>query len=167
MTSLLKALVVEDNEAFLRFICSTLQETSQFQVMEAFDGLEAVQMAEEDQPDLVLLDIGLTELSSIEADRRIRRLAPQAKLLFVSSESAPDVVRETFRLGGRAYVDKARCDCDLNEEGAQVPFDNLLDRVTGSDPSVTDYILESPAKCHGARHDLLERPESNQYRRIE
>jgi DNA-binding NarL/FixJ family response regulator len=113
MTSLLKALVVEDNEAFLRFICSTLQETSQFQVMEAFDGLEAVQMAEETQPDLVLLDIGLPELSGIEAGRRIRRLAPHAKLLFVSSESAPDVVRETFRLGGRAYVDKARCDCDL------------------------------------------------------
>jgi CheY-like chemotaxis protein len=66
----------------------------------AFDGLEAVQMAEEDQPDLVLLDIGLTELSGIEAGRRIRRLAPHAKLLFVSSESAPDVVRKTFRPGG-------------------------------------------------------------------
>ena len=33
-----------------------------------------------------------------------------------------------------------------NEEGAQIPFDNILDRVTGSDPSVTDYILEEPAK---------------------
>jgi hypothetical protein len=32
-----------------------------------------------------------------------------------------------------------------NEEGAQIPFDNILDRVTGSDPSVTDYILEEPA----------------------
>src|SRR5262249_38850946 len=33
-----------------------------------------------------------------------------------------------------------------NPEGAEIPFDNILDRVTGSDPSVTDYILESPAK---------------------
>ena len=32
-----------------------------------------------------------------------------------------------------------------NHEGAEIPFDNILDRVTGSDPSVTDYILEEPA----------------------
>jgi len=31
-----------------------------------------------------------------------------------------------------------------NPEGAEIPFDNILDRVTGSDPSVTDYILEVP-----------------------
>ena len=36
---------------------------------------------------------------------------------------------------------------NCNEEGAEIPFDNILDRVTGSDPSVTDYILETPAKC--------------------
>ena len=34
-----------------------------------------------------------------------------------------------------------------NEHSAEIPFDNILDRVTDSDPSVTDYILESPAKC--------------------
>jgi hypothetical protein len=33
-----------------------------------------------------------------------------------------------------------------NAEAAEIPFDNILDRVTGSDPSVTDYILEQPAK---------------------
>ena len=34
-----------------------------------------------------------------------------------------------------------------NGEGAEIPFDNILDRVTGSDPSVTDYVFEQPAKC--------------------
>ena len=43
-----------------------------------------------------------------------------------------------------------------NEEGAQIPFDNILDRVTGSDPSVTDYILEEPAKCPNCRREILE-----------
>jgi hypothetical protein len=38
-----------------------------------------------------------------------------------------------------------------NEDDTQIPFDNILDRVTGSDPSVTDYILETPAKCAGCR----------------
>jgi hypothetical protein len=44
-----------------------------------------------------------------------------------------------------------------NEEGAEIPFDNILDRVTGSDPSVTDYILESPAKCPNCKRDILEK----------
>src|SRR6516162_7360812 len=41
-----------------------------------------------------------------------------------------------------------------NEDDAQIPFDNILDRVTGSDPSVTDYILESPAKCPNCRREI-------------
>jgi hypothetical protein len=41
--------------------------------------------------------------------------------------------------------------------GAEIPFDVILDRVTGSDPSVTDYILEQPAKCPKCRRDVLEK----------
>src|SRR5215510_13731565 len=44
-----------------------------------------------------------------------------------------------------------------NPDGAEIPFDNILDRVTGSDPSVTDYILEQPAKCPNCRREILEK----------
>jgi hypothetical protein len=44
-----------------------------------------------------------------------------------------------------------------NPESAEIPFDNLLDRVTGSDLSVTDYILKTPAKCPNCRQDVLEK----------
>jgi hypothetical protein len=44
-----------------------------------------------------------------------------------------------------------------NSEGAEIPFDNILDRVTGSDPSVTDYVLEKPAKCPNCRREILEK----------
>src|SRR5262245_63771714 len=37
-----------------------------------------------------------------------------------------------------------------NPDGAEIPFDNILDRVTGSGPSVTDYVMEAPAKCRTA-----------------
>src|SRR5262249_44358060 len=48
--------------------------------------------------------------------------------------------------------------CDhCNPREAEIPFDNILDRVTGSDPSVTDYIFEEPANCPRSRHDLLEK----------
>ena len=44
-----------------------------------------------------------------------------------------------------------------NPDGAEIPFDNILDRVTGSDPTVTDYILEAPAKCPNCRREILEK----------
>jgi len=44
-----------------------------------------------------------------------------------------------------------------NPDGAEIPFDAILDRVTNSDPSVTDYILESPAKCPDCRREILEK----------
>jgi hypothetical protein len=37
--------------------------------------------------------------------------------------------------------------CEACRETAEIPFDNILDRLTSSDPSVTDYVLEVPAMC--------------------
>src|SRR6476469_6830268 len=37
--------------------------------------------------------------------------------------------------------------CEACSEDAEIPFDNILDRLAGSDPSVTDYVLEVPARC--------------------
>ena len=42
-------------------------------------------------------------------------------------------------------------------EGAEIPFDNVLDRITGSDPSVADYILEALAGCPNCHRDILEK----------
>jgi len=44
-----------------------------------------------------------------------------------------------------------------NPTGAEIQFNCILDRVTDSDPSVTDYVLEQPAKCPKCRHDILEK----------
>jgi len=44
-----------------------------------------------------------------------------------------------------------------NVEGAEIPFDWILDRLTGCEGSVTDYILESSAKCPNCRREILEK----------
>jgi len=44
-----------------------------------------------------------------------------------------------------------------NPEDAEIPFDNILNRITGSVPSLTDYILEASAKCPNCRQDVLEK----------
>ena len=76
----IRVLVVDDFEPFRRFVESILRKQPDLQIVcEVSDGLEAVQKAEEMQPDLVLLDIGLPNLNGIEAAQRSAGSLPKAK----------------------------------------------------------------------------------------
>jgi len=109
-----RVLVVDDFEAFRRLPCSILETMPELQVIcQASDGLEAVQRAEELQPDLILFDIGLPTLNGIEAARQIRRFSPESKIIFLTLESSTDVVQEGLNLGARGYVLKTRAALDL------------------------------------------------------
>ena len=102
-----RVLVVEDFVPFRQFICSTLASLDGLQVIgDVSDGLEAVQKAQELQPDLILLDIGLPRLNGIEAARQIRELAPKSKIIFLTQESSSDFVQEALSLGARGFVIK-------------------------------------------------------------
>jgi len=110
----IRILVVDDYEPWRRFVSSTLCKKRELQVIcEASDGLEAVRRAEELQPDLIVLDIGLPKLNGIEAARRIRKLSPESEILFVSQESSADVVQEALSLGALGYVVKAHAGSEL------------------------------------------------------
>jgi DNA-binding NarL/FixJ family response regulator len=112
--SLVRILIVEDFSQFRQFICSTLGERNDLQIIgEATDGLEAVQKAVELKPDLILMDIGLPSLNGIDAARQIRKLVPESKIVFLSQESSPDVVQEALSLGARGYVVKKKANSEL------------------------------------------------------
>jgi DNA-binding NarL/FixJ family response regulator len=109
-----RILVVDDYEPFRRFICFTLRKRPALRIVgETSDGLEAVLKAEELQPDLIVLDIGLPTLNGIEAARRIRKLSPESKILLISQESAAEVVQEALALGALGYVVKAHAGSEL------------------------------------------------------
>jgi len=108
-----RLLIVDDFEPFRRYACSILKGRSEFRVTEASDGLEAVQKAEEQQPDVILLDIGLPILNGMMVARRVAKLAPASRVLFVTQESSPVVVREALGLGAVGYVHKQRAQSDL------------------------------------------------------
>ena len=106
-TSSIRVLVVDDSEPFRRLVCSTLQNKLELRtIVEASDGVEAIELAQALQPDLILLDIGLPKLNGIEAARRIRELAPRSKILFISQESSVDIVQAAFSIGALGYVVK-------------------------------------------------------------
>ena len=113
-TSSIRVLVVDDHEPWRRFALTALLKLAELRVIgEATDGLQAVQQAQELLPDLILLDIGLPTLNGIEAARRIRKLSPESKILFISQESSADVVQEALALGALGYVVKAHAGSEL------------------------------------------------------
>jgi DNA-binding NarL/FixJ family response regulator len=104
---------------------------------ELSDGLAAVKKAEELNPDLIVLDIGLPRLNGIEAARQILKLVPKAKIIFVTQESSDSVVQEALSLGTQGYVVKARAGSELLPAVEAVLEDKqfVSGGVTGQDPT--------------------------------
>jgi len=85
------------------------QASPEWQVIaEASDGSEAIQKAEELKPDLIVLDIGLPKVHGIEAARRIRRLSPSSRIVFLSQNDDLDVVWAALATGALGYVHKTK-----------------------------------------------------------
>lgn len=103
-----RILIVDDYEPWRRFAAFTLQAEAGLSVVgEACDGSQAINKAQELQPHLILLDIGLPITNGIAAAREIRRLAPAAKILFASENRSTDIIREALDSGGLGYLYKS------------------------------------------------------------
>jgi len=84
-----------------------LQARPEWQVIvEASDGREAIQKAEDFRPDLIVLDVGLPNVNGIEAARQIRQLSPSSKIVFLSQNNDLNVVRAALGTGAQGYVYK-------------------------------------------------------------
>ena len=106
--SQIRVLVVDDLQPWRQRISSMLEAWQEFQVVgEAADGLEAVQRAEELEPDLIVLDIGLPKLNGIEAEHQLCELVPSAKVLFLTQLTNSDIVRAALSNGAQGYVLKS------------------------------------------------------------
>jgi DNA-binding NarL/FixJ family response regulator len=98
-------------------------------VGEAAMWVEAVEKAELLLPDLIVLDLALPKLHRLEVARRIRKVSPECKILFVSQESSSDVVQEALRLGAPGYVVKTHVASELLPRWTQCVREN--DSSTG------------------------------------
>jgi CheY-like chemotaxis protein len=106
--------VVDDFVPWRSYVIAKLAENPALHIVGfASDGLEAVQKAAELQPELILMDINLPNLSGISAARRIQELSLKTKILFVSQNLDLDVVRAALDAGGFGYVVKSSAESEL------------------------------------------------------
>jgi DNA-binding NarL/FixJ family response regulator len=121
MESNLGILVVEDFEPLRRLIFHKLKnELHLNNILGATDGEEGARLAEELEPDLVILDVGLPKLNGLQVAERVGKSAPGSIILFVSQESSEEVIEEAFRVGAAGYVLKIDMETDLTVAIAKV-----------------------------------------------
>lgn len=82
-------------------------------VAEASDGLEALQLAEEHHPDMLILDIAMPKLNGIEVAARTRKMEPPPIAIMLSMHADESYILESLSAGARAYLLKDATDEDL------------------------------------------------------
>ena len=75
-------------------------------VADARDGVEAVALAKQFRPDVVVMDLTMPNMNGIEATRQILAALPETKLLIVSAEGDKDRIEESLAVGAVGYISK-------------------------------------------------------------
>jgi DNA-binding NarL/FixJ family response regulator len=105
---MLRILIVDDHEVVRRGLVTLLTSQPDFHIAgEACNGFEAVGKAEQLQPDIIVLDVGLPGLNGLDAAHEIRRIAPHSKILFFSQHAIPEMIRIAMNTGAAGYVCKS------------------------------------------------------------
>jgi len=114
MPNKLTVLLVDDHALVRRGFRRMLEDEPSFQVVgEASDGLEAVHLAEQLRPEVIVMDCALPQINGIEATRRILAKLPDTSILMLSMHSEDTLVRQALEAGARGYILKNAMDLDL------------------------------------------------------
>ena len=104
-----RILVVEDSSLVQSIVKVALRRYERLHVASASNGVEALASIERDgEPDLVLLDINMPQMSGLELldELRASGVVPRVPVIIVSTESEPDDVKRGLDAGARAYLKK-------------------------------------------------------------
>jgi DNA-binding NarL/FixJ family response regulator len=113
-TESIRVLIVEDHNVVRQGLVALLNVVDGLTVVgEAADGLEAIDQFRKHQPDITLMDLRLPRLSGVEAIKRIRQEAPQARVIVLTTYDGDEDIYRALKAGARAYLLKGMTSDDL------------------------------------------------------
>ena len=136
-------LLLADDHALVAAGLATLLREEFDLLATSCNGREVVEEVERTHPDLVLLDISMPDLNGLEAARRLRGIAPETKIVFITVHSDLAYVAAAFRAGASGYVLKGSAVGELSAAihaalRGETFLTSLIDRAA------LDAILEQP-----------------------
>ena len=102
-----RVLVIEDNENNMKLICLVLEKHG-YEPIQAFTGVEGVDKAIQEKPDIILMDIQLPDISGIEATQRIRMMddMQEIPIIAITSYAMSGDREKILNVGCNGYFEK-------------------------------------------------------------
>lgn len=105
----LRILIVDDEKAVRSALQKLLGTREEWTVVgEATDGAEAIGKAKELQPDVVIMDVTMPEMSGLEATPQIKKVLPTAEVLIFTQHDSSQIFREAKKAGASGYLLKSQ-----------------------------------------------------------
>ncbi len=109
-----RVLIADDHAVLRSGLSLLLSSQGAFEIVaEAATGIETLTLAEELQPDLILLDLSMPSLGGLDALPTLRQQCPQAKVLVLTMHDDPQYLRRALINGAAGYVSKKPVDSEL------------------------------------------------------
>ena len=103
--SKIRVLITDDHAMFRQGVRTLLAAEPDLEIAgEARDAAEAVNLSRQNRPDVVLMDIGMTGMSSFEATRVIRKERPETRVVFLSMYDDDEYLAECVSIGASGYI---------------------------------------------------------------
>jgi two-component system, NarL family, response regulator NreC len=151
-----KILIADDHGIVRKGLRLQLEQNRKFEVVgEAVDGREAVRMAEELSPDIVLMDIAMPNLNGIQATTQVVRKSPKIGVIILSMYSDETYLMRTLSAGARGYLLKDSADQDLYTAVEQVAQGKPYFSPAIADTLLQDYMRQLQQRGLQDSYDLL------------
>jgi len=138
MTKALRVMLVDDHEVVRQGLRALLESENDLDVVaEAGDGNQAIDTARAHEPDVVVMDVRMPDMSGVEACRGIRDLRPETQVIMLTSYSDDEALFNSIMAGAAGFVLKQIRGGDLVDAIRKVGSGQSL-----LDPSVTRRVLE-------------------------
>ncbi|HEY2352976.1 MAG TPA: response regulator transcription factor [Candidatus Acidoferrum sp.] len=109
-----RVLIVDDHAVIRRGVQGILRTYPEWDLCgEADNGQDAIRLAGELQPEVVIMDVSMPGLNGLEATRIMCEMLPETKVLLLTLHSSSEFVRSAFRAGARGYVLKSDAENEL------------------------------------------------------
>ena len=141
MTAPIRVLIADDQRVVREGLSMVLGLLHDVEVVgAASDGAEAVSLAEELGPDIVLMDLRMPRCDGVEATRLLRERRPQTKVVVLTTYADDHSVLEALRAGARGYLTKDAGGAEIRHALQQV-----LDDQAAIDPAVQHHLVDAIA----------------------